>query len=525
MLLDQVSQTITRQAMFRTGDHVLVAVSGGADSIALLALLHQLAPRWRLRLTVAHLDHRIRGAAARSDAAFVRKIARSLGLAYVIGCADVPQQARRSGVSLEMAGRQARYAFLERVARARRCTALATAHTADDQVETILMNLARGTGPQGLAGIPSVGWRQNLKVVRPLREFRRREIVSFLQERRLAWREDASNRDLDFLRNRVRHEILPFLEKRLNPQFRTALLRLGEIVAKENAWLDEQAQLTFRSLTQRRPSFVPLHLNHGLRRTGKDAKTKKHIDKCALAPWRLGVKNNSCPTLYPPRPLNAFALRACPPALRRRVLRLWLTDSGLPPDTIDFDAIKRLDDLVMNLRSGRTASLPGGRQARREYQELILEPCGVAADISFAVSLKIPGMTRLPEPGLRITTSIAPGIFREKPRGIGVWPARASLSLAAWRRRPITARSWQTGDRMAPLGLGGMKKLQDIFSDLKVPAAERHRIPLLICGEEIIWLPGYRIARGWEVKSPRENALQVQIEVAPRTTQLLKGRS
>ncbi|MFH1477755.1 MAG: tRNA lysidine(34) synthetase TilS [Verrucomicrobiota bacterium] len=511
MLLHSVIQTIRRHNLIARGQHILVAVSGGADSVALLAVLRRLASVWKFRLTVAHLNHGIRGPAAAADAAFVAKLARRWKLEFVGGRVNVRSRARRMGISLEMAGRKARYSFFARVARSHHCTAVATAHTADDQAETILLNLARGAGAAGLAGIPYIGRHGALKVVRPLRDVDRKSVERFLARSHLAWREDATNADPAFLRNRVRHEVLPFLEQRLNPGIRRALLRVSDILTGENEWLESIVDEMFKQ----------------------------------------------CRIPGSARMLDAKQLSGFPLAARRRVLRRWLETCGLDAEPLGFDAIERLDNLVVRRmpdRGGRAVTLSGGWLVRREGDKLTLSmdrrgnfkiilkrrpEVGVHLKRSelrwlvtsgreqlhcrvpdsryesvqaFSVCLVVPGKTQLPEQGYRISASIGPGIVKEQSMAIGALPAHASLSLRAWRRRRLLARSWKPGDRMRPLGMQGTKKLQDIFSDGKVPITVRHCLPIIECEGEIVWIPGYRIARGWEVRPDERQALQLAVD-------------
>ncbi|MBI2438575.1 MAG: tRNA lysidine(34) synthetase TilS [Lentisphaerae bacterium] len=527
MFLHSVIQTIRRHKLLTPGERILVGVSGGADSVALAWALRELSSTWRLRLVMAHLNHGIRGASAAADAAFVAKLARRWKLPLALGRVNVPLLARRQGLSLEMAGRKARYNFFAKAARRYRCAAIATAHTADDQAETILLNLARGTGAAGLAGIPYSGAHGGLRVIRPLRDVDRKSIERFLRRRRLAWREDATNADPAFLRNRVRHEILPLLAERLNPGIRSALLRTSEILAGENEWL---ATLTERLLAECR-------------------------------------ERETC--------LNAKRLAQFPVAARRRVLRRWLEECNLEAATRDFETIERLDNLVKVRHSGRAAchalrvvTLPGGWLVRRDGDKLALDDLGSRARppatlcarpqhfaqrcgqvalragegvdssgghgltpaatrknhrlwrhnsrgetvLPFSVRLAVPGHTQLAEQGVRITARIGPGIVKERALAVGELPARASLSLRAWRRRRLKARSWRSGDRMRPLGLKGSKKLQDIFTDGKLPLGLRHRLPIIECGGEIIWIPGFRIAQGWAVRPDERAALQLAVE-------------
>ncbi|NLB60230.1 MAG: tRNA lysidine(34) synthetase TilS, partial [Lentisphaerae bacterium] len=357
--------------------------------------------------------------------------------------------------------RQARYAFFAAAARRRQCHLAATAHTSTAHAEPILMNLARGSGPQGLAGIPRVMRWGSLVVVRPLRDIERGALLRFLKQRRLTWREDLSNADASFLRNRVRHEVLPFLEQKLNPRIRPALIHMAAILEKENAWLDKLARDLFADLSS-------------------------------------------------PAGLNTGRLSAQPQGARRRILRLWLMAQGFTAASLDFELVERLDGWLLSSARGRALTLPGGRLARQEGQELRLESSQPPAP--FCIPLKIPGSTHLPQLGLRVSARVAPGTRRARPPGMGHYPVQASLALKAWRRRRVVVRSWQAGDRMAPLGLDGSKKVQDIFTDAKVPRAERQRLPLFVCGDEIIWIPGYRIARACATGTAQEQALQLTLK-------------
>lgn len=464
IISQQVENFVRRHELIRTGQHVLVAVSGGADSVALLAVLKELARPLKLRLTVAHLNHKIRGKAADEDARFVRQLARQIRLPFISGAAAVPSIARRSGVSLEMAGRRARYKFFEKAALARGCDVVATAHNADDNAENILLMLLRGCGLQGLAGIASCAKIGKVKVVRPLLETSRGAIEKFLREQKIAWREDLSNRDFAFMRNRVRHELLPLLEKKYNRGIREALTRLGDVLRSENDLLDE---------------------------LGRDMYVKACLDS--------------------EQRLNCTVMAGHHPALRRRVLRCWLLINGIDSEKIDFQLINRIDNLIVRQDSGGKISLTGGMTIKKDYQSLIIESRRKRITGDYRVKVNIPGMTVLPGTGLRVKADIGPGVHRERS-AFGKYPAKASFSLQMWRRRRILARPWRPGDRMKPYGLNGSKKIQDIFSDAKVPVDLRHKLPIFECGKEIIWIPGYRIAKGWEVRGFEQHALQLSVE-------------
>jgi tRNA(Ile)-lysidine synthase len=458
--------------LFARGEHVMVAVSGGADSVALLLALHELASALEIQLSAAHLHHGIRGAEADGDVLFVRSLARQLGIPLIAGRVDVPALARRKRISIEMAAREARYSFFACAADKARAEVLATAHNADDQVETVLLRLARGTGLRGLGGISPSAVLRGRRVVRPLLTVTRPEIISFLESRAAVWREDSTNRAAVHLRNRVRHKILPALEAELNPDVRAAILRTGLLLRDDESWLDSMARTLYA------------------RMRGPDS-----------PPW-----------------LDAGPLGALPPAARRRIILLWLSDIGVPSEHIDFNLVERLHGLLLSDGRRKEVVLPGGRIVRlRQNRACLCLARRMAARGARARGIRIPGVTILRAgavggAGLTITTRLEAGIVRERGRKAGDLPAAASLAPAALRGRALTVRSWLPGDRMNPFGMRGSRKLQDIWTDAKVPREEREATPVFVCEGEVVWIPGYRVARGWEVRDGQKPALQILVE-------------
>lgn len=368
-----------------------------------------------------------------------------------------------------MAGRAARYEFLVETAQKLGCHAIVTAHTADDHVETALLNLIRGSGTQGLAGIPRVNLSQAVKVIRPLRDIWRKELIEFLKAENQIWREDKSNRDTRFLRNRIRQEVLPLLARALNPKIKQALWQTTDILEQEHAWLGALVEPVYQ--------------------------------QCRIA-GDLSV-------------LNGDLLKAWPLAARRRILRLWLSDAGIAPETLSFDSMRRLEELLFG-HSGQSVSLPGGFVVCREYGFLKLLPRASPVlrrasgqnqvqDIFAKTALKIPGWTRVPGQAWKIQCAIQTKLVALKSS-----PYSACLSVEKWSNRQIYVRPWQPGDRMLPYGMTGTRKLQDIFSDLRIPLSVRRSLPIAECEGEIIWFPGYRIAAAWAVLPSESNMLNIR---------------
>lgn len=465
MLKPKIKNTLINCGRGRNFRHLLAAVSGGADSIAMLYILHEIAPENGFELTVAHFNHHLRGKAGDDDARFVEAMACRLNLPCVVAGGNVRRRAVNKKISLEMAGRDMRYEFLCRTARRLECDVIATAHTADDQAETMLLKMARGSGLRGLSGISRVAERGGVTIIRPVRDVWRRELLSYLRKNQHEWREDISNDDTTFLRNRVRHLILPLIERQLNPKLRQALWRLGDIIEQEDAWLD--------SLT------LPIY--------------------------------RQCLSSDHPATLNCALLHAWPLAAQRRVLRLWLADAGLAPDSLDYKAAQRVESLLGQGRSGRVIQLPGGYAVHREYSFLRLSAKHSSKTDAFGAGfqyrLKIPGVTMPSDGSWRIESTL-----EVRPEVVSGTPDCVMVSAAKWRRGMIIARNWRPGDRMRPYGMNGTRKIQDIFGDLKVPAGLRRLLPVLECRSEIIWTPGTRIAQSWAVRPSDRRILRLRFQ-------------
>jgi tRNA(Ile)-lysidine synthase len=434
--------------------------------VALLYGLHHLRPRLDFALTAVHLNHGLRGAESDADAEFVQVLAWHLGIPCVVEKVNVGRLAREGRISVEMAGRSARQQLFIRSARQVGADRVATAHHADDQVETLLLRLLRGTSLQGLGGMRHQSVRDGLCLIRPMLDIRHAEAVLFLKAHGLAWREDASNADSALLRNRIRHELLPFLEERFQPAVRANLLRTARVVRDEQDWLDE----------------LSVTLGRGCRTAAGG--------------------------------LREASLIRLPLAARRRILLKWLIEQGIPAGRLDVALLDRIEGWLTS--RARRLSLPGRLHLERVGPLLCLRDVASAASTAFECTLEVPGRVAVPGVGLVLQAEIDQGFKKTHPGQLLAWISdarRAGASLVIRSRRP--------GDRMRPHGLNGSVKVQDVLVDLKVPRAERDRIPVVTCRDEIIWVPGYRIARGWDV--PGMGAPSVRMKVIPGTGSALQS--
>jgi tRNA(Ile)-lysidine synthase len=434
LLVERVAKSIRRRTLLKPRDRVLVAVSGGADSMVLLELLHALAPRFSWQLVVAHFNHQLRGRASDADARLVCKQALKLGVPFAAGTGNVRREARHRKVSIEMAARELRHRFLATTARRRCIPIIALAHHADDQAELLLLRFLRGTSTEGLGGMR---WRspspfaEGIQLVRPLLELSKEELLSFATRTGIPFREDASNRSLDHLRNRIRHDLLPQLERNYQPRIRSVLTRLAETFADDAVYIGAAAER-----------------------------------------WRHERHKSGFGQL--------------PPAVQRRVLAEALTAKGIPPE---FDLIERL-----RAAPSRSVSAQDGRLVLRDE----------AGHVRVEKTESIQFANHRLEVGLRVRrgSTVFAGVEfhwvvlasarprRQNPNSI------ASVEFFDVDKvgRRISLRHWQPGDRFQPIGLPRPAKLQDLFTNAKVPAAERRqRVVAEAENGEIFWVEGLRI--------------------------------
>lgn len=460
-MLDQVRQTITRYTMLTAGDRVLVAVSGGVDSVVLLHVLKELTRELKLTLAVAHFDHGIRPDSAQ-DAEFVRQLARSLKLRFYTERADVPAYAQAKKISLEVAARQLRYQFLEKTAKTHTFTKIALGHTLNDQAETLLMRLIRGSGLDGLAGIPPVRSTQHCQYIRPLIECTREQIEAFAKTKNLQWREDPTNRDRTILRNRIRHELIPILRE-YNPNLLEALGRTARLLSQAAEHLKHEAdQLLKDLLCDERADELALDLKRFL---------KLHYYLQAL------VLRQAVSTVNALCELEAAHIEA--------VLE-WLSRRG----------------------EGELA-LPAGVRVLRRHNQLLVTARPAATPKRFEHLLTVPGETVLPEIGWRFQTVLGaqPHLCRLNPQDTS---ALRVLLDADKVQGGLRVRNRRPGDRIVLKE--GTKKLQDLFVDKKIPREARDTIPLICDENALIWIVGQAVNEAYRVTPRTQRAVEIIAE-------------
>ena len=469
-LLAAVERTLAGLLPTLTSRSVVAAVSGGPDSMALLILLDWLRGTLGFELHVAHADHGLRGEEAQEDARFVESAARDMGLPVTIGRLDVDALRAGSRMSVEEAAREARYAFLVETAAGIEASAIALGHTADDQAETVLMHLLRGSGTGGLAGMPEVSllpesrYGERMALVRPLLDFTKAETRAYCKLRGVTPREDSSNSSLEFTRNRVRLELMPRLEQ-YNPRFRDALLRLSASAARDLDFLEQ---------------------------TVSEARQQLEVS---------GVQGGTA--------VSRSGFRALHPAVRRHLLRLVYRELAGATKELTH---RHVEDMV-RLASGRTGAwtaLPGGLRYEVGYDTLRLTHAGdppAAAFLAGEHELSIPGETYVG--GWCVNAELLPSV-RENAEG----SSHLALLDADRAGHRLCVRSRRPGDRITPLGMTGSRKVQDVMVDDKTPAAERDGVPLVVSEHGVAWVVGHRLAHWARVREDTERVLRLEFRPA-----------
>ncbi len=439
--LQRAETEIQQRGLFSCGQKILVAVSGGADSMVLLHTLNSLAGKNRWKISVAHFNHQLRGRASDADGKLVRQIAEKLKLPFFVECADVKKFAAQSKISIEMAARKLRHEFFARVARAQKISAVALAHHADDQVELFFLRLLRGAGGEGLAGMkwisPSPADKK-FSLIRPLLGFSKAEILKFACANKISFRDDATNFSNDFLRNRIRNELLPLLQKNYQPSLTKSVLRLMEIVGAEAEFINEMAKA-------RQP--------------------------------KTGSQND---------------FEVLPLALRRKILQQQLIDAGVVADFELVEQLRKSTEKFVSVGAEFSVArdVAGKVKLRRELP--------VETFKTNQCKLKLSGRAGQTEfGGGKFNWAVKKS---DDSRGRSPHQRRIEFFDADKIGGEIVLRHWRAGDRFQPIGLKSSAKLQDLFVNAKISAARRRSLVLAetVAGE-IFWVEGLRIGEQFKL--------------------------
>jgi tRNA(Ile)-lysidine synthase len=431
---------VKRQGLFHPGQRVGVAVSGGPDSVLLLHFMRDLALEWGITLAVVHFNHHLRGAESDADEGFVRDLAGSMGIAFISGEADVAGVARQKKRNLEATARELRYRFFFSLVEQGRLEKVVTAHTANDQAETVLLRFLRGAGTRGLSGIYPV---LEGKVARPFLDVTRAEVMRELEARQLAFRLDSTNLDSRWRRNKIRQELLPLLEREFNPAIIPLLKSHAERARDDDAFLEQQAR------------------------------ERSH-------PWRVREGGEE---KIPVRALQGLA-----PAIQRRVLRQMLQSVRQGLEGVGYSHIEGLLRFATTAPSGRSFLLPGGAVARKEFDWLILGSQPVApGNCAYAYPVEIPGEVAVPSLGVIFRFKIV-----EAQEAAKEYNQVASSAMDPQKLpHRLFLRNWRAGDQFWPRGSRKLRKMKELFRRRKIPGSQRKLWPVLEGGEKIVWARGF----------------------------------
>jgi tRNA(Ile)-lysidine synthase len=473
--LRTVEKTIVAYGMLKPKDSVVVGVSGGPDSVALLHVLFLIAPRYSLKLGVAHLNHCLRGNDSDKDARFVDALAKTYDVPCYIQKKDVPTYQMENKLSREEAARHVRYTFLNKIADTMQYNKIAVGHHSDDNAELVLMNFLRGSGTQGLSGISPV---RNPKIIRPLIKLNRSEIIYFLSQNKLEYVSDASNTDTRYLRNRVRHELIPLLKKEYNPKISETLNRLSSILRAEKEWIGEVVHSFYeKAILEVGENYIVLSVSM----------------------------------------LNQYH-----PALQRRIIRMTIEKLKGNLKRIQFVNVNS----AVNLIEGRSAygkvDLPNRIEIQRDRDELyVIKEKRMLRDVgekyrhsdmfTFEYQIETLESVFIKEIGatIRFSEMSVDKMFDYRYAGqhIGFFD-KNTLGF------PMVIRNFRPGDVFRPLGAGGTQKLKKFFIDKKVPRSKRIKCPILLSRGKIIWVAGYRIDESVKVVPSTRNILKAELLLA-----------
>lgn len=456
--IERLRETLRRFELLGKGDRVLVALSGGPDSVALLYGLLALQAEFDLKLYVAHLNHKLRGKESNEDERFVKELTGQLKLKFFSKRIDVKKEAKKRKLSIEECARQVRYQYLEKLAERIKATKIATGHQADDQAETFLMRLLRGAGGAGLSGIrPKRG-----KIIRPLIQIKREEIEKFLKASRIPYRLDSSNYLTDYFRNKIRLSLLPLIKEKFSPKIVDILNRTADIISGQQEYVEKISEQILQNIGMKRRNTIILASQEFI-----------SYDIC----------------------------------LQREIIRLCVRELEGDLNQLTYESVERALNLTHQKKSGKKVQLVDRIWMEKSEKELVCYKEEKGREFDYPLTL--PGAVDLKDRGIKIRAKIVNRRFAPK----NIFTQNRNIAYLDWEKlkRPLRLRTRREGDRFSPLGMEGTKTLADFFIDAKVPHRLRGEVPILTSKGKIVWVVGYRIGDEFKVTDKTKRVLRVEV--------------
>ncbi len=475
MLEEKVLQTVKKFDMLSFNDRILIGISGGPDSVTLLSILLSFKKRYNLSFFIAHLDHMLRGKESNEDVNFVKNLAQELGLPCETKSCNFTKITRKEHLTLEEAARKYRYKFFLETARKFKTNKIALGHNADDQVETVLMRFLRGSGLEGLMGIPPVRG----KIIRPLIECSRTEIEEYCRENKIEYRVDSSNKEVVYFRNKIRLELLPLLSKEYNKNIKDIILRLRSIISEVSVYLNQETEFFLKKVAKREnPETVIIDLKE---------------------------------------------FSSLHPALKGRIIRKSIEVVKGNLYSISFKHSNEILKLTEYQLGEKDIYLPDNLMAKKIYNKIMIYKKRISKDqikeipTPWEYDILIPGKTEIKPLGMKVEIKILNStdiksilyFIRKKSKG-------KFLEFIDYNKvkLPLKLRNRLSGDRFYPLKMKGLKKIKDFFIDNKIPKSYRDLIPILVDSEDqIIWVVGMRLDDRVKINSDTKKVLRVKIKI------------
>lgn len=457
-MLQKLLKYIRDRRLISAGERVGIAVSGGADSVALLRAMLELRQELGIVPSVVHFNHRIRGGESDADAEFVANLAEEHALELHESSGDVPSHAKRWHLSTEAAARRLRYEFFRSLLNAGKMDKIATAHTWDDQAETVLLRVLRGAGTRGIAGIHPALRLERGSIIRPMLEISRREVEAYLTSLGQSWREDSTNADHSYTRNRVRHELLPLLERDYNPNIKEVLADAAEIARDEDGYWEGLIEpLARTTISSDRNGVVSIRFKNA------------------------GVQ---------------------PVAIQRRLMRRAAGQAGVQ---LDFQHVEQVLSLLAKPK-GTAIELPSQwRAASLGNGDIRLSRETSAGPAGYEYPVSVPGEIRIAPVRTLVRLTIVHGNEERQMYN------PASLLHGSLLKRPLVLRNWRPGDRMRPLHRGSEEKLKRLFQEKKIPAENRPLWPVLASGDRVVWAQEFGVAAEFAA-TDESDAVKIDVE-------------